>query len=34
MIADEVAVGMGRTGTLWACEQEAVQQISYAPVKG
>lgn len=25
MIADEVAVGMGRTGTLWACEQESIQ---------
>lgn len=24
MIADEIAVGMGRTGTLWACEQENV----------
>lgn len=24
MIADEIAVGMGRTGTLWACEQESV----------
>lgn len=25
LIADEVAVAFGRTGTLWACEQEAVQ---------
>lgn len=24
LIADEVAVGMGRTGTLWACQQEGV----------
>jgi adenosylmethionine-8-amino-7-oxononanoate aminotransferase len=24
LIADEVAVGMGRTGTLWACQQEDV----------
>ncbi len=34
MIADEVAVGMGRTGTVWACEQEAVQPDFLCTGKG
>lgn len=34
MIADEVAVGMGRTGTLWACEQESVQPDFLCTGKG
>ncbi len=34
LIADEVAVGMGRTGTLWACEQEAVQPDFLCSGKG
>lgn len=34
MIADEVAVGMGRTGTLWACQQESVQPDFLCAGKG
>jgi len=34
MIADEVAVGMGRTGTLFACEQEKVVPDILAIAKG
>ena len=34
MIADEVAVGMGRTGALWACQQEAVQPDFLCTGKG
>ena len=34
MIADEVAVGMGRTGSLWACEQEQVQPDFLCTGKG
>jgi adenosylmethionine-8-amino-7-oxononanoate aminotransferase len=34
MIADEVAVGFGRTGTLFACEQEAVAPDLLCLAKG
>ena len=34
LIADEVAVGMGRTGTLWACQQESVQPDFLCTGKG
>jgi len=34
MIADEVAVGIGRTGTLFACEQEDVSPDILAIAKG
>ncbi|UCD59282.1 MAG: adenosylmethionine--8-amino-7-oxononanoate transaminase [Candidatus Hydrogenedentota bacterium] len=34
MIADEVAVGIGRTGTMFACEQEAVAPDILAIAKG
>ncbi|MFM8250599.1 MAG: adenosylmethionine--8-amino-7-oxononanoate transaminase [Planctomycetota bacterium] len=34
LIADEVAVGMGRTGTLWACEQEQVEPDFLCLAKG
>jgi adenosylmethionine-8-amino-7-oxononanoate aminotransferase len=34
LIADEVAVGMGRTGTMFACEQENVQPDLLCLAKG
>ncbi|MGC4376179.1 adenosylmethionine--8-amino-7-oxononanoate transaminase [Fictibacillus sp. Mic-4] len=34
MIADEVAVGFGRTGTMFACEQEKVQPDFLCVAKG
>jgi adenosylmethionine-8-amino-7-oxononanoate aminotransferase len=34
MIADEVAVGIGRTGTLFACEQEGISPDILAIAKG
>lgn len=34
LIADEVAVGMGRTGTLWACQQEGVSPDFLCLAKG
>lgn len=34
LIADEVAVGMGRTGTLWACQQEGVAPDLLCLAKG
>lgn len=34
LIADEVAVGMGRTGTMFACEQEAVRPDFLCLAKG
>jgi adenosylmethionine-8-amino-7-oxononanoate aminotransferase len=34
MIADEVAVGVGRTGTMFACEQEGVTPDVLAVAKG
>ncbi|GAB4337424.1 MAG: adenosylmethionine--8-amino-7-oxononanoate transaminase [Candidatus Abyssubacteria bacterium] len=34
MLADEVAVGMGRTGTLFACEHEGVTPDMMAVAKG
>lgn len=34
LIADEVAVGMGRTGTMFACEQEGVQPDLLCLAKG
>ncbi|MFN3193672.1 MAG: adenosylmethionine--8-amino-7-oxononanoate transaminase [Aureliella sp.] len=34
LIADEVAVGIGRTGTLWACEQEDVSPDFLCSGKG
>ena len=34
LIADEVAVGFGRTGTMWACEQEDVAPDMLCTAKG
>jgi adenosylmethionine-8-amino-7-oxononanoate aminotransferase len=34
MIADEVAVGFGRTGTMFACEQESVSPDLFCVAKG
>ncbi len=34
LIADEIAVGMGRTGTMWACEQESVSPDFLCTGKG
>ncbi len=34
MLADEVAVGMGRTGTMFACEREGVEPDILAVAKG
>jgi adenosylmethionine-8-amino-7-oxononanoate aminotransferase len=34
LIADEVAVGLGRTGTMWACEQEEVAPDFLCLAKG
>ena len=34
LIADEVATGFGRTGTMWACERESVVPDLMAAAKG
>ena len=34
LLADEIAVGMGRTGTLWACDQEGVAPDILCTAKG